>query len=121
MQGKRKDRVGHLIQMELSQTILRRVKDPRLGFVTITHVELTPDLKSAIVSYSVMGDEKAKRDSQIALEKAKGFLQRQLGAGLELRYTPKLVFRLDRTLDHQFEIDRILQEINEKKPETGQG
>ena len=116
MQGKRIDRLGHLLQMELSQTVLTKLKDPRLGFVTITHVQITPDLKSAIVSYSVLGDAKAKDDSKIALTNAKGFLQKEVGRHLKLRYTPKLAFRLDESLDHGFEIDRILKEIKDKEP-----
>jgi len=70
MQGKRTDRVGHLIQMELSQIVLHKLKDPRLGFVTITHVDVAPDLKSARVFYSVLGDEKVKASSQAALDRS---------------------------------------------------
>jgi len=117
MQGKRKDRVGHLIQTELGQLILTRVKDPRLGFVTVTHVDVSPDLKSALVFFSVMGDGKAKESSQKALEKAAGFLQREIGTTLKLRFTPRLHFRLDDSLDQGFEIDRVLREI--KKEEGG--
>lgn len=111
MQGKRIDRVGHLIQMELSQLILHRVKDPRLGFVTITHVNVTPDLRSACVFFSAMGDKKVRRDSQTALEKAAGFLQKEIGTALQLRYTPRLKFMLDDSLDRGMEIDKVLRDI----------
>ena len=114
MQGKRLDRVNHLIQMELGQLILHRVKDPRLGFVTVTHVSVAPDLRSACVFYSVLGDEKTRRESQLALEKASGFLQREIGAALELRYTPKLKFAFDDSLDRGLEIDRVLRDIQKK-------
>ena len=112
--GKRIDRVGHLIQMELGQLILHRVKDPRLGFVTVTHVSVTPDMKSARVFYSVMGDDKKKKDSQIALEKAAGFLQREIGTAIQLRYTPKLTFALDDSLDRGMEIDKVLRQIQKE-------
>ena len=112
MQGKRIDRVGHLIQMELSQLILHRIKDPRLGFVTLTHVSVTPDLRSACVFYSALGDGKARQESQTALEKSAGFLQREIGKALELRYTPKLKFQYDDSLDRGFEIDRVLRDIH---------
>ena len=115
MQGKRLDRVGHLIQMELSQLILHRVKDPRLGFVTITHVNVAPDLRSACVFYSVLGDEQAKKDSQLALEKAAGFLQKAISTAIEIRYTPKLKFCLDDSLDRGFEIDKVLRNLDEEK------
>jgi ribosome-binding factor A len=117
MQGKRVDRVGHLIQMELGNLILHRVKDPRLGFVTITHVDVTADLKSARVFYSVLGDEKAKKSSQTALGKAAGFLQKEVGRVVQMRYTPKLVFLLDDTIDRSIEIDRVIQEIRHKDGE----
>ena len=115
MQGKRTDRVGSLIQMELSRLVLTRVKDPRLGFITITHVDVRPDLKSALVFYSAMGDKKVKGDSQLALEKAAGFLQKEIATHLKLRYTPKLQFQFDDSLDRGLEIDRVLRDIQIKK------
>lgn len=115
MQGKRIQRVGHLIQMELGRLIVTKVKDPRLGFVTVTHVDVTPDLKSARVFYSAMGDERAKKASQTALEKAAGFLQKEVGDILKLRYTPRLKFILDDSLDHGLEIDRVLRAIDKEK------
>lgn len=116
MQGKRTDRVGHLIQMELSQLVLHRVKDPRLGFVTITHVDVSPDLRSAMVFYSVLGNPKARKDSQLALEKAAGFLQKEIGTALQLRYTPKLAFKFDDTLDQAMEVDKVLKKLHEEEP-----
>ncbi|HXV28313.1 MAG TPA: 30S ribosome-binding factor RbfA [bacterium] len=110
MQGKRTDRVGHLVQMELSQLILTRINDPRLGFMTVTHVDMTPDLKSATVFYSVLGDSKKRDDSQKALEHAAGFLQKSIATALKLRYTPKLRFQFDDSLDQGFEIDRLIRE-----------
>lgn len=115
MQGKRLDRVNHLIQMELSQLILHRVKDPRLGFVTITNVSVAPDLRSAAVFYSALGDDKAKKNTQIALEKASGFLQKEIGSALELRYTPKLKFIFDDSLDRGMEIDKVLRKIHQEE------
>ena len=114
MQGKRTDRVGHLMQMELSQLILFKVKDPRVGFVTVTHVDVSPDLKSACVFYSVMGTDEAKANTQIALEKAAGFLQRETGKVLQMRSTPRLIFRLDESIEKGMEIDKILRELHEK-------
>lgn len=114
MQGKRIDRVGHLIQMELGQLILHRVKDPRLGFVTVTHVSVTPDLRSACVFFSALGNEKARRDSQVALEKASGFLQKEIGSALQLRYTPKLKFMFDDSLDRGQEIDKVLRDLHKE-------
>lgn len=115
MQGSRKRRVGHLVQMELGQLVLTRVKDPRLGFVTITHVDMSADLKSACVYYSVIGDEKKKKDTKIALEKAAGFLQARIAEAIELRCTPKLIFRYDDSFDQGMEIDRMIKHIEDEK------
>ncbi|MBI3312671.1 MAG: 30S ribosome-binding factor RbfA [Candidatus Omnitrophica bacterium] len=111
MQGSRKDRVGHLLQMELGSLILTRLKDPRLGFVTVTHVDVSADLKSACVYYSVIGDEKKKKETKIALEKATGFLQARISETIKLRYTPRLIFRYDDSFDQGMEIDRMIYRI----------
>ncbi|MCM8775469.1 MAG: 30S ribosome-binding factor RbfA [Candidatus Omnitrophica bacterium] len=119
MQGKRTLRVAHLVQMELSRLILSKMRDPRLGFVTVTHVAMSPDLKSARIFYSVMGNEKNKKDSKIALEHARGFLQKQIAMGLKLRYTPKLVFEEDDSLDQGMKVDRVIHEIHRRERDPG--
>lgn len=115
MQGKRTDRVAHLIQMELAQLLLTRMKDPRLQFVTVTHVSVAADLKSAMVFYSVLGDKPKQEAAQAALEKGSGFLQRGIGTALQLRYTPKLHFRFDDSLEKGFEIDKLIHKIHQEE------
>jgi len=100
--------------MELSSLILERVKDPRLGFVTVMHVKITPDLKSAVVFVSIMGDKKKKDESLKVLARAAGFLQHEVGLALQMRYTPKLQFELDDSLDKDFEIGQVIRKIEEK-------
>ena len=114
MQGKRTERVAALLQMELSNLILERIKDPRLGFVTVMHVKITPDLKSAVVFISVMGDKKKKEETLKVLERAAGFLQHEVGVAIKMRYTPKLQFELDDSLDKDFEIGQVIRKIEEK-------
>ncbi|HCM43192.1 MAG TPA: 30S ribosome-binding factor RbfA [Candidatus Omnitrophica bacterium] len=111
MQGKRVDRVGALVQQEMSRLIVERTRDPRIGFVTVTHVKMTPDLKSAVVFVSVLGDEKGKLSSIAGLEHARGFFQREIGESLKLRFTPRIQFELDRSLERGLEIDRILRDV----------
>ncbi|MBU9888858.1 MAG: 30S ribosome-binding factor RbfA [Candidatus Omnitrophica bacterium] len=119
MQGKRTERVSSLLQMELSRLILERVKDPRLGFVTVTHVKMTADLKSAVVFLSVMGDLKKKNENLEVLRRAAGFLQHEVGLALKLRYTPKIQFELDDSLDRDFEIGEVIRKIEDReKPGT---
>ncbi|MCB9799977.1 MAG: 30S ribosome-binding factor RbfA [Candidatus Omnitrophica bacterium] len=111
MQGKRKERVAHLLQMELSRLLVGRMKDPRIGFITITHVEMPPDLKSAIVFYSVIGDANQREETQSALEHSAGFLQKEIAHLLKLRYTPRLKFRYDDSLNQGIAIDAVLRNL----------
>lgn len=111
MQGKRIDRVGQLVQQEMSKLILGRTKDPRIGFTTVTHVKMTADLKSAVVFVSVMGTEKVKLATIAGLEHARGFFQHEIGESLKLRFTPKIQFELDRSIDRSLEIDQILRKV----------
>ena len=114
MQGKRADRVGHQLQMEIGRLLLAKMKDPRLGFVTVTHVDMSPDLKSACVFYSVLGAGEVREETQRILEKSSGFMQREIAHVLKLRYTPKLIFRFDDSLDRGMEIDRVIRNIHRK-------
>jgi len=118
MQGKRTERVASLLKMELSNLILERIKDPRMGFVTVTHAKITPDLKSAVVFVSIMGDKKKKEESVKVLARAAGFLQHEVGVALQMRYTPKLQFELDDSLDKDFEIGQVIRKIEEKDKEN---
>lgn len=119
MQGKRTERVSSLLQMELSRLILERLKDPRLGFVTVTHVKVTADLKAAVVFLSVMGDKKKKEETFKTLQHAAGFLQREVGVALKLRFTPKLQFELDDSLDKDFEIGQVIRKIEDREKVAG--
>jgi len=103
--------VAEAIQKEISQLILQEVKDPRIGFVTITHIDVTQDLKIARVYYSVMGTPAAQAASKKALEAAKGFLRKRLGERLRFRYTPELQFCLDDSIEKNLRIAKLLDEL----------
>jgi ribosome-binding factor A len=87
------------------------LKDPRIGFVTVTRVEVTPDLRTARVYVGVLGTEKQRQASLTGLKQASGFLRRALGQSLRLRYTPELVFQYDEGLDASDRVARLLEEI----------
>ena len=110
--SRRTERITSLIQTELSEVVLKKLKDPRIGFVTLTGVDVTPDLKFAQVYYSVLGKENEKKETQRALERASGFLQHEIAEALKLRFTPKLSFHLDESLEEGMRIERILKEIH---------
>ena len=108
--NRRPAQVGEAIQRELSELLLRDLKDPRLGFVTIMGVEVSPDLKHARVFVSALGSDEEQQASMAALESARGWLRHELGQRMDLRYTPELQFRADHTTATADRINRLLQE-----------
>jgi ribosome-binding factor A len=111
MSGKRIERVNQLIKEELSALLQRELKDPRLGFVTVTEVETSRDLRSAKVFVSVLGSEAQWQASLAALESAKGFMRNWLRQHLDLRAIPTLDFRADRSMEHAAKIQTLLRQL----------
>ena len=116
MQGKRLERVNQLIKEEISTLVQRELKDPRLGFVTITEVDVTPDLKQAKVFVSVLGPEEKWVSSFTALESARGFIWSWLRKHLDLRVTPQLLFRPDRSMEHAARMQSLLASLHRQEP-----
>ena len=112
MQGKRLDRVNQLIKEEISMLLQRELKDPRLGFVTVTDVETSKDLRQAKVFVSVLGDESQWAGSLAALGSARGFIRKWLRDHLDLRVTPDLDFRADRSMQHAARIQELLKGLD---------
>jgi ribosome-binding factor A len=110
-QGSRPDRVADQIRSELASLLAREVHDPGIGFVTLTRVQMTPDLQQARVRYTALGDEKARAATARALDRAAPFLRRQLGARLRLRRAPELRFIFDESIAGQDRIEQILNEL----------
>jgi len=111
MQGKRLQRVNQLIKEELSGLLQRELKDPRLGFVTVTEVETTNDLRAAKVYVSILGSDAEWKASLAALDSAKGFIRNWLREHLDLRTTPMLDFRPDRSMQHAAHIQGLLKQL----------
>ena len=111
MQGKRLDRVNQLIKEEISTVLQRELKDPRLGFVTVTEVETSKDLRAAKVFVSVLGDERQWTASLAALASARGFVRNWLRQHLDLRVTPEVDFRADRSMEHAARIQSLLKSV----------
>ncbi|CAH0119855.1 MULTISPECIES: 30S ribosome-binding factor RbfA [unclassified Paenibacillus] len=108
-------RVGEQLKKELSGLIQTELKDPRVGFVTVTGVEVTNDLSQAKVYLSVLGDEQQKEDTLKALMKANGFLRSELGKRIRLRHTPELVFKFDTSIEYGSRIEKLLDEIKHEE------
>jgi len=112
MPSQRVQKVGETIQKEISALLLRGLKDPRIGFVTITGVEMTPDLHLARVYYSVIGDEAARRSSAAGLKSSIPFIRAQLGKHLHMKYVPDLLFQYDSSIEYGNRIESLLRDLH---------
>jgi phosphoesterase RecJ-like protein len=114
-QGLRPERVGEEIREELASLLARDVHDPGIGFVTLTRVKVSPDLQLARVFYTLLGDERAHKETEKALTRATPFLRRQIGARIRLRRVPELRFEFDRSVENQDRIERILIDLQTER------
>jgi ribosome-binding factor A len=120
VQGKRLHRVNQLVREEIAYLLQRELKDPRLGFVTVTEVVVAGDLRTAKVYVSVLGDEAQWEGSLAALQSARGFIRSWLGPRLRMRAVPDLTFLPDRSMAHAAHIQTVLERLrDEEKPEGG--
>ena len=117
----RLQRVNQLIREEISVLIQRELKDPRLGFVTVTEVDVSKDLRTAKVYVSVLGPESDWRSSLEALENARGFIRNWLVPRLRLRAIPHLTFHPDRSMAHAAHIQTVLEELRTEERMPGEG
>src|SRR5215212_6026472 len=111
-QGSRPDRVADQIRAEVSSMIARDLHDPGLGFITITRVQVSPDLHHARVYFTALGDQAARTNSGKALERASSFMRRQIGQRLRLRRAPELAFVFDESIENQDRIAQLLHELD---------
>lgn len=107
---RRRRQIGELVHEELSTLIQYRTQDPRLGFMTVTGVDMSADLKHAQV-YVTVFDEAEVKDTFEGLNSARGFFKRELGRVLKLRFVPDLTFKLDKSLEYGSRIEQLLDEI----------
>jgi ribosome-binding factor A len=113
----RANRVGEQMKKELSDIIGRKIKDPRIGFVTVTDVQVTGDLQQAKVFISVLGDEEQKENTLKGLAKAKGFIRTEIGHRIRLRKTPEIQFEWDDAMEYGNRINSLLHQLHDdEKP-----
>ena len=108
MKRERMGRIDHELQRELARLISTELKDPRMGFTTVTRVEITNDLQRARVYVSIIGDRHVAKQTMIALESARGFLRGELGHAVALRHTPELEFVEDRSTEKAIALSKVL-------------
>ena len=107
----RVEKVQELMKQEVSKIILQELKDPRIGFVTVTQVEATGDLRSAKIYVSLMGSEQQVKDCWAGLQSSLGYIRREIGQRIRLHFTPELTFQLDTSLAYSAHIQELLNQI----------
>ena len=112
--SQRVQRVAEEIKQEIGKIIHDELKDPRIGFVTVTKVALSRDLRYASVYFSLLGTKKELRDTQVGLARSAGFIRKLLGRRIKLRYTPQVTFRLDESVEYSIRISEVLEKIKNK-------
>jgi ribosome-binding factor A len=112
----RPDRVGQEIQAAIAQLLTRgQLRDPRIGFITLTGVKVSPDLRVARVYYSMIGSAQERAATQEGLDAAKGFVRREVSTAVKLRLSPEIYFVFDESLTEGDKIERLLREVKEKE------
>jgi ribosome-binding factor A len=112
----RPERVGQEIQAAVADLLIRgKISDPRVGFITITGVKVSPDLSVAKIFYSLIGTDKEKADTQAGLDAAKGYVRREVVKRVKLRISPEIHFSFDGSLDEGDKIERLLKEVRNKE------
>jgi len=119
MEGKRSEKVADLIQREVSAMLVKSVKDPRIGFVTITKVTVSEDCRFAKVYFSVAGTPAERENSGKGLESAKGYVRKELGRRLQLRYTPEIVFQFDPSIEYAIHMEEVIRNIHRGEGSNG--
>ncbi len=116
----RHEKVAQAIRRQVSNIVHDELKDPRLGFVTITQVEVSADLRHAKILYSVLGKDEDYKRTKEAFESAGGFIRKRLGEEIEFRFVPEIIFREDRGTEYSVRIQEVLNEIKELNEQATQ-
>jgi ribosome-binding factor A len=119
--SRRPEQVADQVRMAVGELLLRRLHDPRLGFTTVTAVKMSPDLRLARIYVSVYGDAEARKKTLQGLHAATGFIRRELGHQLKLRYTPEITFEYDESVEYGAHIEEVIQQLKKSSDTGGEG
>ena len=111
MSSQRAQRVAETIHKEISSLLIKGLKDPRIGFVTITSVDVTSDLRQARIYYTLMGSQESRAETQAGLDSCSSYIRQQLGRQLRLRFIPEIHFEYDASFDYGQKIEKLLSEV----------
>jgi len=113
--SKRSEQLEKSLIKEINNIIYRKINDPRIKFVTITKIKVSPDLKYAIIFVTIYNDEAQQKKALKGLKSATKFIRGELGKDLKLRFVPKIEFKIDEDLEHQYKLLKIITEVKEKQ------
>ncbi len=119
MEGKRSEKVADLIRKEISEMLVKSLKDPRIGFITITRVTVSDDCRYAKIYFSVMGSLTEREKSTVGLNSAKGYIRKELGRRIGLRYTPEIVFQFDPSIEYAIHIGEVFEHLHQGETKDG--
>ncbi len=117
--GLRREKLQELFKAEASAILQRELRDPRIGFVSVTEVQLSADLRHAKIFVSVLGDQTEKRRTMEALDRAAGYVRSELGRRVSLRYTPEVLFRLDESIERGTRVVALLRRVAPQRETAG--
>jgi len=112
----RRDKVAEAIREEASLILHDKLKDPRVGFVTITGVDVADDLRNATIFYSVLGNEEDYAKTQEALDSALGFIRKMISERINLKFAPEIIFKQDQSIEYSVRIQEVLEEVKQLEP-----
>jgi len=113
--SQRREKVAQRIKEEVSKIIHDEIKDPRIGFLTISRVDLTDDLRYAKIYYSILGNDEQKKSAQTGLKSALKYVRKLLGERIRLRYTPDVSFKIDESIEYSIHLDEIFDKIEKQR------
>ncbi|HLV10114.1 MAG TPA: 30S ribosome-binding factor RbfA [Halanaerobiales bacterium] len=114
MSKQRAQRLAELLKKEIADILLKEIKDPRIGFVSVTDIDVSNDLRHASVYVSVLGNEDERQNTMEGLEKATGYIRKLIGERIKIYHTPEIIFKYDSSLEHGIHISHIIDEIKDE-------
>jgi ribosome-binding factor A len=121
MEYSRSDKVAGTIKKRVSEIIQNELKDPRIGFVTVTNVKVSKDLRHVRIFFTAFGDEKTKKSAQIGLDQATGFVRKAIAARVKFRFVPEIAFEYDETYEYGQHIEELLNRIRKEEERRNDG
>ena len=114
----RTEKVAQQLKREISKILLTEVRDPRIGFLTVTNVKVSPDLRIARVYYTILGDDKLIHSAQEGLESASGYIRKLVAHRMKIKFIPEIKFYFDQELTRRLKVDKILDELKDETSES---